>query len=436
MPRTITDIVPPSRRRQMAEQATNVPLNDITPPIPPTTQVAPPPPPPPSYEPPMRSSEFERRPKKGFPYGMALAALVVVAVCIGALYAFAGARVEITPTVNTVPVSGDFSATASVGDLPFEVISVDQVASQSVPAEGTETANEPAQGTITIYNDQAKVQELIKNTRFETPDGLIFRIRDSVKVPAGSETTPGSLSVTVYADEGGERYNIGPTTFTLPGLAGGDLFDKVYARSTEPMVGGFVGERPSVSESSRTSKYEGMKAGLQSDLMAAIAEKVPAEYVLVPGATTVTYTAQPDAAGTSGTVTLMQKGSAVAVIFPKEALGRAIAYKTIGAYTGQPVAVQDASGLTLVPAEGEAIAAGLQTLTFSLSGETSIVWIVEAAKVSGAVAGKTRDSAEAILAGFPEVERAVLVIRPFWEGKLPQDPEDIEIKVAEGAKGE
>ncbi len=378
----------------------------------------------------MRGSEYHR-PKKGFPYGLALATLLVIALSVGAMYAFAGARVDVTPTVNQTAVSGEFAATPSVGDLPFETVAVEKVASQSVPAEGTENANDPAQGTITVYNEQEKVQELIKNTRFETPDGLIFRIHDSVKVPAASATAPGTLNVTVYADEGGERYNIGATTFTLPGLKGGALYDQVYARSAEPMAGGFSGTRPSVSESTRLTQYESMKVTLESDLMAAVAEKVPDDYILVPGGTTITYVPQPDAAGTSGTVNVMQKGMASAVIFPRAALAKAIAYQTIGAYAGQAVTLEEASGLRIAPLDGETLIAGAESLGFTLSGEAKVVWQVDPVKVAGAVAGKTRDSAEAILAGFPEVEKAVLVIRPFWNGSLPQDPAEIEVKVLE-----
>lgn len=420
MPRTITDIVPPSRRRAMMQES-----GESTPP--PAT-------PPPA--PPMQNREDGyRRPRRrgGFPYGIALVALIVVALCVGALYAFAGARVEVTPTVNATTVSGEFSATPSVGDLPFETVVVDKVVTQAVPAEGTETANEPAQGTLTVYNSQNKVQELIKNTRFETTDGLIFRIRDSVKVPAGTEAAPGTLQVTVYADAGGEKYNVGPGTFTLPGLKGGALYDMVYARSTEAMIGGFTGTRPSVGEATRTAQYESMKAALEGDLMTAIREKVPEDHILIPGSVSVTYVPQPDGAGTSGTVNLLQKGSATAVIFPKAALGKAIAYRVIGAYTGQPVAIEDAGTLTLTPSEGSVFMVGAESLSFTLSGEVSIRWDVDTAKVSGAVAGKTRDSAEAILAGFPEVERAVLVIRPFWQSTLPQDPAEIEVKVAKSA---
>jgi hypothetical protein len=195
--------------------------------------------------------------------------------CVGAIYAFSGAKVVVTPTTNVATVSGDFSATPSAGDLPFEVISVEKVGMQQVKAEGTENANDPSQGTITIYNGQEKPQELIKNTRFETSDGLIFRIHESVKIPAGTATAPGQLQVTAYADAGGEKYNVGPTTFTLPGLKGGASFTLVYAKSTGSMSGGFSGVRPSVSVKTREAQSATIQAGLDKDLKEEVATKIP-----------------------------------------------------------------------------------------------------------------------------------------------------------------
>lgn len=412
MPRTITDIIPPSRRRQMEESRPAMDMDAGTPPPPP----------------PMRPSEY-KRPKKRFPYMLAGIALLVIALSVGAIYAFAGVKVTIAPRVDTTTVSGEFSATASAGDLPFEVITVDQTATQSVPAEGTEQADVPAQGTITVYNEQAKVQELIKNTRFETSDGLIYRIHDSVKVPAGTASAPGTLDVTVYADAGGAKYNVGPSSFTLPGLKGSALFDQVYARSSGSMTGGFTGTRPSVGEATRSAKMTAMQSGLESGLRAAIAEKIPDGYILVPGSIAISYAPQPDGAGTSSTVAITEKGSAIAVIFPKVALGRALAYRVVAQYAGQDIAVDDASGLTLTPDADQAIVAGMQSLSFTLSGNVNLDWVVDSSKVASAIAGKSRDSAKAILNGFPEIGKATLVLRPFWESTLPADPAELKVVV-------
>lgn len=387
---------------------------------------------PPDEPPPSRSSFAPRR-KRRFPWGTAIFALLVIVACAGVLYAFSGARVEVTPSTNAAFVTGEFTATAGAGDLPFEVVTVEKIASQSVKAESTEEANDPAQGSITIYNEQGTSQTLIKNTRFQIAAGLVFRIRNSVTIPGGSAAAPGTLTTTVYADEGGDRYNIGPSDFKVPGLSGSDAYDKVYAKSAEAMTGGFTGTRASVSDGTREGIAATMDSALRADLEAEIREKVPAGYVLIPGATYVTVDAQPDTSGAAGSVDVRLKGTMYAVVFPEEALGRSIAYQVLGTYSGQPIRVGDPASLALTPASAEP-PIGAESFAFTLNGDTTLVWSVNTEQIAGAVAGKGRQGAEVVLSGFPEVDRAELILKPFWSTQFPSDPSKITVVVEEAGK--
>jgi hypothetical protein len=401
MPKTLSDIIPPSRRRQMEPEGGMAT---------------------PSYEPPRRRSRGGK-----FPYGFLLVAVLVIAACGAALMLFSGASIKVTPTVNETAVSGEWTATPTTGDLPFETVSIDQVASEEVAAEGTETANVPAQGSITIFNAQEKKQELIKNTRFESPDGKIFRIRESIVVPAGTAENPGTLKATVYADAAGDQYNIGPSTFTLPGLKGSKLYDLVYAKSEEAMKGGFTGTRPSVSEASRQAKYDSMRPKLETELMEALSARVPEGYILVPGSTAIAYEPQPDAESTSSSVKAQLKGTATAFVFPNEALAKALAYRLIAKYNGQPVMLAPESALTLTHVGDEPATPGMASYAFNLSGNAVIVWKIDPAAITEAIAGKSRDAAKTILKGFPEIGEASIVLRPFWDGTLPENPTEIEV---------
>ena len=371
------------------------------------------------------------RSRKNFPWTLVGIAVVVVVASIGIIYAFSGAKVEVTPAASQITVSGSFTATPSSGDLPYEVITVDKVGSKEVNAEGSETANDPASGTITIYNAQAKPQQLIANTRFETSDGLIFRIHDSVTVPAGTDAAPGSIQAAAFADAGGDKYNIGPSTFTLPGLKGGAAFDKVYAKSTAGMTGGFSGTRPSVSDKTKQAQAPAIEQSLGNELKADIAAKVGEDHILIPGAVFITYVPQPPVAGENGKVKVQEKGTATAYVFPKQALAKAIAYQTIGSYAGQTVTIPDAGTLAFTPSGGAAPVPGAPSMTFSLAGNTTVVWVVDPAKIAGSVAGKSKQAATTILAGFPEVEKAILSLKPFWAGTFPDDPAKITITLKE-----
>jgi hypothetical protein len=157
------------------------------------------------------------------------------------------------------------------------------------------------------------------------------------------------VSVVVFADEAGTKYNIAPTTFTIPGLKGSSAFTAVTAKSDAPMAGGFSGTRPAVAQATKDSQYAAIQAKLTADLGKDLAAKIPAGYVLVPGASFTTFTPQSDTAGASGTVTLAEEGTVSAVIFPADALARAIAFKSVGTYGGQPVTVKDVSALVVKP---------------------------------------------------------------------------------------
>jgi hypothetical protein len=419
MPKTIDDIIPPSRRRRMdsieptfTAQKPSVPNNST--PLPPMT--------------PQPPSHIKIRVRKSFPYGTAIIVLVVIAVCAGALYAFAGAQVKVTPASLATAVSGDFTATNGAGDLPYVVVSLSKTATAVVPAESTLTANDSAQGTITISNAQKTPQTLINNTRFATPDGLIFRIHAPVTISAATTNGSGTAKVTVFADQPGANYNVAPTNFTVPGLQGGSSYTLVTAKSSVAMTGGFSGTRPAVSQTTDDSHHASLQSSLASQIQAALIAKVPAGYVIVPGAVSTTYQTLSDTAS-STSVAISEQANAVAVAFPSDSLAKAIAYKLAGTYAGEPVTLASVNTMSLTPDATSTDPTTASTYSFTLSGNATIIWSIDSSKIAGAVAGKTRNSAQSILSGFPEIDRATLILRPFWSDTFPQDPSHIHVTI-------
>lgn len=420
MPRTINDIIPPSRRRTMEGEQNYAPSAPPTP----ASPFAPVPPSP--------APSALMIPRRRFPWGTAIFALAVIILVGIALYAFAGAKIEVTPTENAVTLTGSFTATPQSGSLPFETITLEKIASTSVPAESTAAVQQSAQGTITIYNTQPVAQQLITNTRFAAPNGLIFRIHQGITVPAGSVASPGQLTATVYADQPGAQYNIDATTFTVPGLQGSPQYAQVSAKSAAAMVGGFSGQRGTVSSATDDTAHTKLQSALAASIQTAIQTQVPSGYVLVPGATMTTYQTQPDGAAPDGSVVISEAANATAVVFPNTALASAISAQAISGYGGQPVSLNDVNGLTLAAAVSTSTSAasiGAKPFNFTLSGATTVIWAVDPAKIAGAVSGKTRDAARTTIGTFPEVRKAYLVLRPFWASTFPTDPSKIKVVV-------
>ena len=162
---------------------------------------------------------------------------------------FPSVVVKIIPRVEQKILSSEvFSAKkpAAGDDLAFEFVQVSDEETRAIPATGVEQVDEKASGKITIFNEYSeKVQRFVKNTRFESPKGKIYRIAESVDIPgmkkSENDIVPGKVTVTVYADSPGEEYNLPDTKtfFTVPGLKDSPMFKGFYAESITPIVGGF-----------------------------------------------------------------------------------------------------------------------------------------------------------------------------------------------------
>ena len=384
MPKTIGDIIPPSRRRMMdqsSEQGSDSYIPNNTTPLPPMKTTPP--------------SRVRISTGSSFPYGTALIVLVILAVCAGIFYAFSGAEVKITPMSQTSTINTTFAATSdSTGALPYVLVSTTKTSSVVVPAESTQSVTDSAQGTITISNAQPKPQTLIVNTRFQTPSGLIFKIHAPVTIPAASATGPGTITAPVFAEKPGDTYNIPASSFTVPGLQGGTAYTLVTAVSSAPMTGGFVGIRPAVAAATDAANQQKLQTALSASLLSDIASKVPSGYTVIPGSSTVAYQSMPDTAS-STSVAISEQGTMTEVAFPSDALAKNIAQQVAGSYQGEPVMLASSTSLTLTPAAASGTSAS-STYAFSLSGNVTIVWKVDPVRIAGAVAGKTRSSAQSI----------------------------------------
>lgn len=114
------------------------------------------------------------------------------------------------------------------------VVETDVTASGDFPATGQATAKSSgtATGKLTIINTTAESYTFVATTRCLSEDGVLFRLKKATNIPAN-----GTVETEVYADKSGPSGDIGPTTFTIPGLSA-ELQKKIYAESSSAMSGG------------------------------------------------------------------------------------------------------------------------------------------------------------------------------------------------------
>jgi hypothetical protein len=166
---------------------------------------------------------------------IALTFLVATIILFGVIVLLSSKRATINIVTTSTPI--DIKTSVMVGGssdraVPGQVEVLEIGTVQAFEPSGVKQENGVATGKVTITNKRDTSQSLVATTRLQTPDGVLFRLKDKVVVPANS-----TLEASVYADKDGVTGNIAPSTFVIPGL-GADLQTQVFAASTETMTGG------------------------------------------------------------------------------------------------------------------------------------------------------------------------------------------------------
>jgi len=375
--------------------------------------------------------------------------VVAVIVALGLIlgYLLGGASIIVHPKYKSVNVQGTFTAKTepAAGELGYEVLTLEADAERQVTATGKEEVTEQAQGTITIYNEYSTNSvRLVKNTRFESSDGHIFRITESAVVPGytgdGSNKTPGTIVAKVFADEAGPEYNVAAGKFTIPGFKGDPEFDAVYGKSSDAFTGGFAGQKYIVDDADLQKTKDVLHEELQAALRSRLESERPAGFVLYESAITFSYSSLPATESTDGMATIKEHGVLQIPIFENSEFAGYLAQNTIAGYENSPISITDPSTLTFTYSTTGSSTTAMKLsdqneITFDIRGDAELVWTFDHDKLVSDLAGKSKTALPAILSGYPAIERAEATIRPFWKSSFPDKKDDIKLDIMIGDNG-
>ena len=207
------------------------------------------------------------------------------------------ANIEIWPEVSVLSFQSTVTADKTVDSvdsvdniIPAQYLEEEKTVSQDFPATGNASNEGQATGTITVYNkyDPPAPITLKAGTHFLSDSGKYFVTLQKIVIPAakksGSKITPGSVDVKVKAVEGGEGYNIGAATFSVPKLSGTAYYYSVYAQSTSAMTGGYSGDVKKVTDDDIQSAKDATTKKATSEAEDSLRNKVATDYVLLNNA--------------------------------------------------------------------------------------------------------------------------------------------------------
>lgn len=380
-----------------------------------------------------------------------LLGILALVIFLGARL-FARAHITITPHTLTGDIDTVLDFTPASGAHTYETMVLTREKVQQVLVEDFTTQESRSSGTIVIFNEEPTAQRLREETRFQTPEGLVFMLgKDAgVTVPAAQGSTPGSVEVTVYAQEPGDAYNIGPSDFVIPGWQeiNDPRFTTQYARSKGPMSNGGSGPTPIVSDELRAVITQEMQQSLREQMIAQAWVDAPDQFILFEDLVDIEFSplVLSDIQSDTMSATASMTGTLSAILFRHDDLAQIFAQEISDTYVGESVRINNPSTLqtNLSPQSRALLGWGTpvsttssaldidttqeptdtssleeETLSIRFIGSIDMTMHVDRQRILMDLAHMDIKNIRSYFSQIPEIRTAQVSIKPFWRKKVP-----------------
>lgn len=378
--------------------------------------------------------------KKGIAIISTIIAIIIAGV-FGLSFVLSKTTLTVYPEYREVNVSAQYIAYPEKREdvLVYEILTLTEEGDQQVNATGQQNVTEQATGFIEIIKTTPGTERLIKNTRFRSPQGLIFRIQESVVVPGAvrdqtGNLIPGTIRAAVFADNVGPEYNLeAGTRFNIPGFQENnltDLYNAIYAENRESFSGGFNGPKFIIDEAELALAKQKLHEKLRDSLLQKLETQIPATTVGFKGAIALTFESMSTIQYGEGSVAIRERAVLQQPLFNKANFASFLARETVSTYQREPVRITNIEDIIFSYSDTNTNASNLANATaleFNLTGKPQIVWEFDAEQLKTDLAGKAFTAIGQVLTGYQGINTARITGKPFWMRSFPEDPADIQI---------
>lgn len=389
----------------------------------------------------MSSNDFSehKRTSRWFSGGIwFLLILLILFLFFGLSVVFSGTTVNVHPKQANIQLDNTYAASAEntqANQLSYEIMTISERTSTTAQTSGQKQVQRYATGTITVFNDySSQPLNLVENTRFESESGSIYRAPNPITVPgqhtnAAGETVPGTTTVMVRAAEPGATYNVEDTEFTIPGLRDFPSFEDTYAETETPISGGEAGVKQIVASSTESELRTELENKLKDRLLSTAHAQKPESFILYDDAIFMDFQKLPNKDASDGNVRIRQQGTLKGVIFENADLARFLARQHLSDYDDADVQLRSPSELNFEMTNKDSfIPDTSKNVQFRLSGSANLIWQFEKTTLREDLLNREKDDIQEILANYPSITKAEVIMRPFWKRSFPQNPEEIKIR--------
>lgn len=377
--------------------------------------------------------------KKFLFFGLGLASLGIILVLANWILPRGTVRIVLHPwpvQINEdIKVSKEVSVPVVSNDpvLPGEIISAKRNLEKTLNSTSTVKVLEKAKGQLTIFNAFGTTpQTLVATTRFETSEGIVFRLDEKITVPGGKKDkdgvlVPGQITVSVTADKSGLEGNVPPTKlWRIPGFKGTPRYEKFYAESAMAMSGGFEGERAAPV----AGEIELVKKSLATDLESALRGEssvlMSENFTLLPGAEDFRLVREDvdfDVADKSK-FSVFVEGELRSLVFETEMLKNVLTDLSEKKLENEgPLAIRDFSVGYTEPQVNWISG----SMLFKATGTIVFEKKVDKEGLPEKLRGLNEEEIKKVLFNLPGLDRVSVNFWPFWVKSMPTNSAKIEV---------
>jgi hypothetical protein len=346
-------------------------------------------------------------------------------------FVFNSATVKIVPVRQTVPVEGSLAFTSedvAIGEH-IKMVTATSSKSVSVPRRAASKVETKASGTITIYNSFDKnPQKLITNTRFESKEGKIYRIAESITVPGMSGNTPGSIDATVYADSTGDTYNINSTELTIPGFKGTARYSKFSAKTKTALSGGFSGTQETVADEDIAKAKTEIGSALEQEAKENLVLFNPGDdYILMAESIRLTRSDNKNALATDKNLEYTETVSATGYFISKDFISAQVLSKLdVSEEEKKALRIEDFTQITFVKNTSNDTSSVFKV---NMNGEATYISDLDESIIASALTGSKKSDFAETMQTFPGIMEAKPVFKPMWLTRFPGDTKQIHLEI-------
>lgn len=355
--------------------------------------------------------------------GFGVLALLVVALVGYVLYAHATVTVfpqksAIESQIPDLTIAADPQG----GDVAGQVVEVTVSGERVAVASGAQTIEGISKGKVTLINETGGDILLVRTTRLLTAEGVLFRLANRVAIPAH-----GRVQTDMYADKAGAASDIGPSTFSIPGLST-ELQKKIYAISDAAVSGGTVSTGVVSSDDvDKTEKalHDDLTQQAKDELAKTIDSKWKGQTFVVE---TMNRFVSSAASNTAESVTIRLTLRVRGAGFDRDqAIALAVDDLKQKLTAARELLDTDSEHATFTLSDVDA-KTGTASLHVSLKGQAQVALSgpsFDPAKLKGKSLANVQDYFQ----GIEGVEKVDVTFKPFWIKRMPDLPDHITIQI-------